>query len=296
MQPSGVGFSLPRWGNVLAPQWMGLTPLMRDVADLEADLAVPISIAAGVTLDGTTALVLPIDDDADVLCRELQWIFIGPNPGVVLSDLRFRLHDWDGSLITLEFCDMMDLVGTVGPPLYLQKGTQIIIDVMNVGVATITGQLIFKCVKRLPCLNPDPIVQPFTPMYRRYSTAPAGYHDEPYRLYYEITVPAGPPVLQLPLPNEKDGSFVWRGISGNGAALSTVIRLYDPGNVPLFDTRVPYAPATSRRPGAAAVIWPEIEIPLGGVIYGDFALAPTVVGTQTVKLCLRGVKRIKDAC
>jgi hypothetical protein len=285
------GSAVPVWGNCLCPEPFGFTPLMKGYTDLDSDISLEISIDSGVTLEGTTALPLDIDEDGDVIVREFQFAFVGDNLGVALSDLRVRIHDGDGSLVTLEYVTLIDIMGTV-PQWGVRRGAQLIFDLRNVGGATITGQLILKTVKRVACVNPTPAVIPYVPMYRRFSDPPAGYHDEAYSLYYEIPLTvARPSVVQLPLPNDIDADFIWRGLGGNGEVALTQIRLYDANNVPLFDSLTPYECATSRNPGAFAPFSSEVVIPRGGVVYGDFSLAPGAVVPQTVKLSLRGVKR-----
>lgn len=287
--------AVPRWGNVLAPQWMGLSPLMSHYTDVDAVLTLPVAIAAASVLEGSNALVLQIDTDADCLCREFQWMYIGTNAGVVATDLRFRIRDTDGSLVTLEYCDMIDLLGSL-PPLYLRRGSQLIFEVQNVGAADITGQFILKCVKRTLCENPAAIVQDFKPVFKRYAAAPAGFHHEFYRLYFELTLSNGTPIYQLPILNDPDAEFRWRGLAGNGAALSTQLRLYDSNNVPLFSDFTEYEAVASRHAGSSAPLWPEVVIPASGVVYIDLRLAPGAGAPQVVKLAMVGVKRYQDVC
>jgi hypothetical protein len=287
------GSAVPVWGNPLAPQPFGFTPMMALFTDLDSDLSLPISIAAGETLEGINSVPLSIDDGADIIVREFQFAYIGANAGVNPTDLLIRIHDGDGSLVTLEYVTLIDIMGTV-PQWGVRRGAQLNFDLRNVGAATITGQLIVKTVKRAPCSNPAPAVIPYVPMYKRFAPAPKGYHDEAYSLYFEVPL-TSVPLTQFPLANDIDADFIWRGLGGNGLIAQTLLRLYDSNNVPMFDALTPYECATSQNPGAFAPFSAEVIIPRGGVIYGDFALAPGASYPQTVKLSLRGVKRYLGA-
>jgi hypothetical protein len=221
------------WPNLYAPEWMGFTPPVSGVSDIETDLMLPISIASGATLSGSNALQLAIGADADVLLREIRFLFTLPLGGSILTDLRVRLRDGDGNLVTSDYIYAADLAGSVGPVLGFRKGSVLLFEFQNVGVGTINAQLIFKCIKRVPGPAVKVLPSPYTPLYRQYSTAPPGFHDEAYSYYYEIPLTTALPALHFPLQTDNDAPFLWRASAGDGSALFANVTLYTPSDLAL---------------------------------------------------------------
>jgi hypothetical protein len=285
------------WPNVFAPEWMGFTPPVSGVSDIETDLILPMTLTSGQVLSGSNALQLPIDSDADALLREIRYVFVGANPGALLTDMRVRLRDGDGNLVTSDYIYAADLAGSVGPVLGLRKGSVLLFELQNVGAATINAQFILKCIKRIQGPAVKVLASPYTPLYKQYSTPPPGYHDEGYSYYYEIPLTLALPARRVPLQTDNDAPFFWRATAGDGSTFFANVTLYGPSDVALqsrvMGVEAPITPYENLFPGfgAQAPNYPEIEIPVGGVVLIDAVLFPGGPATGTLKLELRGVKR-----
>jgi hypothetical protein len=308
MTPNGNGNGLNGWPNPFSPQWMGFTPALVGYRDVEIDLALPVfSLTAGQMLSGGNALQLPISGDADHLLYEFK-LFLSV-PGGLVSDLRVRMRDGEGNLITSDYVQAIDLAGQFGPALRLLKGSTVLFEVQNVGTVTLTAQFILRCVKRVPDQAEQGLMPNYKPMYDQYSKPPAGFHDESYSYYFEFVVNFGVPAVKFPLATESDADFLWRATAGNprtsstalgisSATKQTVITLYDPNGQPLTSRNVgsevpitPYESVLSGWPGRATPIYPEVLIPRGGVISVDVLSSPFFFATTTFQIELRGVKR-----
>ena len=160
-------------GNLFAPAWQGVTPLLKGWCDVDFDFT-PIQVAVA---PGSFALKnqLPVDTDADYLSRE---IFVAPIAGttgdpitgiVNPSDLKIRITDGDGNAITSDWITANDLNGPVGPvPLPLRKGSIPLIDFWNQGTGTLIVQCGVKGFKRFKCSNEQGVIPPFYPASLRY--------------------------------------------------------------------------------------------------------------------------------
>ena len=287
-----VANQLPAWGNLFGPQWMGLTPQIKDWCDIERDLQVSFTIGPGVTFEGPTSLVVSIESDADVVWGFWEYVCTSPNVGAQAPDLRVRVRDGEGRLLTPEYVDVLDVIGTLPVPLGARATTQIIFDLMNLGTVTIAGQFILKCVKRSPCPGNNPLKVDYAPLYQRYSVAPPGFHDEAATYYYEIALAAAGSVRQIPLVINNDADFMWRALAGDGSRGVFTITLYDSDAVQMCNVATPYENLTGGVAGSHSTRWPEISVPAGGVACFVDAFNLTN-SAKTLKLALRGCKRFR---
>jgi len=64
----------PPFGNMYAPPWYGFSPILKGIRDMEYDLDLPpVTVAAGGFSRNNQ---LPVDNDADYLVRELQFVVV----------------------------------------------------------------------------------------------------------------------------------------------------------------------------------------------------------------------------
>jgi hypothetical protein len=314
--------SAPRFGNIYAPPWVGFSPLLPGFCDTEFDNAVPnipgtsIFVAHGGAIQiGTlqNSQQLFISSDADEVVREIQIIPLPPitaGAAVNPSDLRVRLRDGDGKLITSDFMYAVDLCGPLCPGLSLRRGTVVLIDLVNMNAAIdLNVQLIFKTVKRTACEpTAQPMVPAYCPLYRRYSKPRAGeeFHDSEY--FFEFTTTGARDFFRIPLLVDNDADFLWRGLTGDLNVPSNTISpvgnvaltFYDPNGtqlvkVPTGGLLTPWnSPIAgmfrecllSNGGGRPAPQWPEIRIPAGGGLDADLSFG----AAATLRFSLRGVK------
>jgi hypothetical protein len=153
--------TFPRLGNIYAPPWVPFSPIVPGICDLEFDNTVPqvpgnsiLVLHGGVPQLGqqetNSNQRLQVSSDSDEVVREIQIIALQPFGGTINpSDLRVRLRDGDGRLITSDFVYAVDLCGPVCPGLSLRRGTVMLVDLVNMNAVTdLNVVLIFKTVKR----------------------------------------------------------------------------------------------------------------------------------------------------
>src|SRR5258706_15332593 len=132
-----------RFGNIFAPPWMGVTPLVGGVRDTEFDLSPLLG-----QFNGARAIqnwisvppaavrlqnILPMDADADFLVREIQWLVTNQGGGgqPQPQDLRGGIRDATGRLFTSDFVYVQDLTGPLIVPWGICKGGQLQFDFQN---------------------------------------------------------------------------------------------------------------------------------------------------------------------
>lgn len=295
------------FGNMYAPPWCGFSPVLRGIRDLEYDLDLPpVTVGAGLVSRNNQ---LPVDADADFLVREIQFLVVGftgsaPAP----SDLRVRIKDGDGRLMTSDFVPILDLNGPLVIPWPLRRGCVLVIDFLNlhaIAESTATVWMLLKGWKRKLCPDdPLEIASSYIPMYRRY-VRPDGANDlEPFAYTFDFNNAAGD-ILKTPLQTDNDADFLWRGLTGDWNTpnndVQTVgdvaLTFYDVDGVPLNQTglAVPWGSPNAGEPretllsnggGRPAPQFPEIFIPRGGVVQLDLSFG----SAQRVRFALRGVK------
>lgn len=282
-------------GNLFAPAWQGVTPLLKGWCDVDFDFT-PIQVAVA---PGSFALKnqLPVDTDADYLSRE---IFVAPIAGttgdpitgiVNPSDLKIRITDGDGNAITSDWITANDLNGPVGPvPLPLRKGSIPLIDFWNQGTGTLIVQCGVKGFKRFKCSNEQGVIPPFYPASLRYCKPWRGVRFEDYEYPFAFsngTSPFYPPWVtnlqpsspnsvfqKFPLPIDNDADFLWRGLTGMimTQGPSPVAQLPNEFMLLFYDNeQVPLARAVPRFGFTPAIAGPPAELVLSN---GGGRMAP----------------------
>lgn len=298
--------TFPPFGNLYCPPWMGFSPVLQGIRDEDYDLDLqPVDVPAG---DFANQNFLQVDTDGDLLVREFQFVItafageVAPTP----ADIRVRIRDGDGKLLTSDFMPIADLNGPIVPPWPLRRGSVPIIDYQNTGGSDATVWMLLKTWKRRLCPG-DPLQIPsnYTPMYKRYlqNSPTADFDDFEYPFEFEAT--GATDLLKQPLQTDNDADFLWRGITGDwncanndvAAVGSVALTFYDVGGLPLnlYPLINPWGSGNAGQfreltlaSGGArpAVFFPEIFIPRGGIVSVDLSFG----GAATVRFSLRGVK------
>jgi hypothetical protein len=301
---------VPPFGNMYAPPWMGFSPTLKGIRDIENDFDLPaVSVPpAGFALNNKLA----IDADADFLVREIQFVISATTGTPLVSDIRVKIRDGDGRMITSDFVPIVDLCGPMVPPLPLRRGSVLTIDYQNVGAATPSVWMILKAWKRTECPSDTlEIAVPYTPMYKRMSQPAAGADLEDFEYPFVFTAAAAGDLLKVPLQTDNDADFLWRGITGdwntanNDVAVvgSVGLTFYDTGGLPLLQAPLlcPWGSlncglfresAIASGGGRPAPHFPEIFIPRGGVVSVDLSFG----AAGTVRFSLRGAKVYDGSC
>lgn len=305
------------FGNIYAPQWMGVSPGLAGYDDREHDVDLP-----AVTVDGgttTTPQPLSIDADADFLVRDIEFTVLTNNddtgqPGPL--DIRVRIRDGNGRLFTSDFMPIVDLTGPTCPVWPLEKGCVLYIEYQNIGAVDSQVVMVLKGWKRVPCPGrPAPVSSDYSPMYKRYAAAVQSKELEDFEYPFTFSNQTGAPQdqLRIPIQTDNDADFLWRGLVGDwnietndevpvGACWVT---FWDPHNSPLsvFGLTVPWGSMNAGQPrenvfsnggGRLAPHYPEIFVPRGGVIELTMsfaaAAAAATIAFPILLGSLRGVK------
>jgi hypothetical protein len=302
---------LPRVGNMYAPPWMCWSPQLPNFRDDYWDIDLPpVTIAPGVT---TPPQPLAFDGDADYMVREM-WFVVLPSSGMPVNpqDLRTRIRDGDGRLVTSDFVYANDLCGPLVPVWAVRRGSVAQIEYSNQGASSITVQLVIRGAKRFPCQNVDqPVIPGYKPMRYRYPPPAAGFrhYDFEYPFEFDNTSAANNVQLKTPLQTDNDADFLWRGLAGqwftpNNTAFPTsgrlAVNIYGPDGLALNELGIatPWAPQQyglvpellfSNGGGRIAPQFPEIRIPAGGILQADLSFFPGFTPT-VLRFSLRGVK------
>jgi hypothetical protein len=307
---SNPALLLPPVGNAYAPPWMCFSPQLPNFRDEEFDIDLPaVTVLAGVT---TGPLNLAFDSDADYLVREL-WFVVLPTSGAPINpqDLRVRVRDGDGRLVTSDFVYANDLCGPLVPVWAIRRGSVISVEYSNQGAQTIVVQWVIRGVKRFPCQNvASPILPAYKPMRYQYPPAPAGkvYRDFEYVFEFDNTLAANNVQQRIPLQTDNDADFLWRGVMGqwftqNNTAFPTTgavaVNIYGPDGLALSQLGIatPWVALQTglvrelvfpNGGGRLAPQYPEIKIPSGGILQMDLSFFTGV--TTVFRFSLRGVK------
>ena len=261
----------------------------------------------------TNGQQLQLDSDYDFLVREIQFAVFPPASSVQPSDLRVRIRDGFGRLVTSDFVQVQNLNGVMPMVWGLKKGGVLTFDFQNVNSTTaITVQPVLKGWKRMACPGKPAIPTAYVPMRRRYAyPLGQGIKLEDYEYYYTFTQAAAVDLLKIPLQTDNDADFLWRGIQGdfntanNDVAVvgSVGLRYYSADGVAMSVTglvcpwgspnvgqfRESILSSGGGRPGP---MYPEILVPRGGVVEVDLSFG----AAATCRFSLRGVKIYREAC
>jgi len=303
------------WGNIYAPQWMGVSPGLAGYDDREHDVDLP-----AVTVDAATITQpqpLAIDSDADFLVRDIEFTVLPNNddtgqPGPL--DIRVRIRDGNGRLFTSDFMPIVDLCGPMCPIWPVEKGAVLYVEYQNIGTVDSQVLMVLKGYKRVPCPGrPAPMHSDYVPLYKRYAAAVQNRDLEDFEYPFQFANTTGSPQdqLRIPIQTDNDADFLWRGLAGDWNQLTvdeipigTWVTFWDPHNTPLsqFGLTVPWGSQNAGMPqenifsnGGARMApqYPEIFVPRGGVIEltMSFPALNPVTGTAPIlRGSLRGVK------
>jgi hypothetical protein len=311
-------------GNIYAPPWMCLSPGIANYDDVEFDIDLPsVTVAANSIQLGTPTnfQTLTLDADYDFLCREIQFVVFPPAVSVQPSDLRVRIRDAFGRLVTSDFVQVQNLNGVLPFIWGLKLGGVLTFDFQNVNAAhAISVQTVLKGWKRKSCPGKPALVSPYVPMYKRYSVPiDQGVKLEDFEYYFTFTATAAIDRLRIPLQTDQDADFLWRAQQGdwntssNDVAVvgSVGLLFYDPTETPIsggpnpekgtnglinpwgsFNVGQFRESILSSGGGNAAPMYPEILIKAGGVVSVDLSFG----GPATVRFSLRGMKIYREGC
>jgi hypothetical protein len=315
------------WGNIYAPQWMGISPGLAGYDDRESDISLPLPTAGsptnGVLVPAasiTAPQPLKLDSDADYLVRDIEFALIPPDTDdaglfgnyVGPLDIRVRIRDGNGRLFTSDFVPVVDLMGPLCPVWPLERGAVIYVEYQNTN-PTIDALMVMvlKAWKRVSCPGrPAPVASDYTPMYRRYAQHVTGKELEDFEYPFEFTSSVGvaTDLLRIPIQTDNDADFLWRGLVGDWitsnndnepVGLAWVV-FWDPHNTPLsvYPQIVPWGSQNAGQPrenvfsnsgGRMAPHFPEIFIPRGGVVELTISFGANTPAS-ILRGSLRGVK------
>jgi len=293
--------TVPVFGNIFAPEWMGWSRILPNIRDVERDIDLP---STTVPTGGTVRnLQLPIDTDGDYLVREIQFVIFADNIQIAPDAVRVRIRDGRGKLITTDFVPVLDMNGPIVPPLPLCAGEVLYVDFQNVGVNDCQVWMTLKGWMRTTCTAPG-FEPKYVPMYRRYSVPQTADPDD-FEYPFTFTSSGAGDFLRQPLQTDNDADFLWRGLTGDWntdnndvpVVGQVALTFYAPDQVPLSQTELAN-PWGSTQAGEARElilpsgggrvfpIYPEIFIPRGGILLVDLSFG----AAATVRFSLRGVK------
>lgn len=313
-------------GNIYAPPWMCVSPSIAGYEDIEFDVDLPLVSVPAATIQlgtPTNGQTLTLDADFDFLCNEIQFV-VFPVADVALepSDLRVRIRDSFGRLVTNDFVQVQNLNGVLPFVWGLKRAGVLTFDFQNVNSGeTITVQTVLRGWKRKACPGTQARISPYVPMYRRYSVPiDQRIRLEDFEYYFTFTSTGAGDLLRVPLQTDQDADFLWRGIQGdwntdnNDVAVvgSVGVGFRDPTGVLLNGVStsaaatasgliVPWGSPNAQAfresvfssgGGRVAPIYPEILIPRGGVVEIDLSFG----GAATLRFSLRGVKIYRENC
>jgi hypothetical protein len=253
----------------------------------------PLTVPAGTTLYDQK---IPMVGGADFLWRENAFDTGAAVPGTI----RIRFKDQQGKRMSHDLLAVEELQGPIPVSEFVSRSTQITYDIQNLGLANVQVQVILKGILVYEPLGINTCMPGFSPedympLYCMYSLPPAGWHDEPYDMYFEIPATALQSQQGLPLQMDTDADFFVRGITGfadttpgNGLQM---FRFIDAWQNQLSSTYVlqgnELGPAPQARP-----IFPEIWLPkystptVDCIEYED--------DSTLTKFAFRGVKRFQN--
>jgi hypothetical protein len=304
-------------GNIYAPPWMCVSPAVAGYEDIEFDLDLPTVTIPPSTIQlgsPTNGQQLQLDQENDFLVRELQFpVFPVADESFEPTDLRVRIRDPFGRLVTSDFVWAQNLCGALPMIWGLKKAGVLTFDFQNLNTTNaISVQPVLRGWKRRACPGKPAIVSKYVPMYRRYSVPQGqGYKLEDFEYYFTFTQTGAADLLRIPLQTDNDADFLWRAVQGDGntesndvAVVGNVgLRFYDPNGVSLSVTGLTNQwnspnvgqfreSILSSGGGMPAPLYPEILVRAGGVIEVDISFG----AAETVRFSLRGMKVYREAC
>lgn len=304
-------------GNIYAPPFYALSPSIAGYDDIEFDLDLPaVTVPSGsiVLATPTNGQQLLLDSDYDYLVKEFQFVVLSVSGQAYQpSDLRVRIRDVFGRLVTSDFTQVQNLNGPQAIVWGLKKGGTVQFDFQNVNATyPITVQPVFKGWKRKACPGKPAITNTYVPMWKRYARpVDQGVSLEEYEYYFTFTSTGAADFLRIPLQTDSDADFLWRGEQGDwncanndvATVASVGVTFYTPNDTRMSvqGTINPWGSGNvgqfreslfSAGGGQYAPQFPEILIPKNGVILVDLSFG----GAATLRFSLRGVKVYRENC
>jgi len=301
-----------RFGNPYAPPWMGFTPVLPGIRDQEYDLDLPaVAVPNG---QFVTGLQLPVDNDADFLVREIQFVVIGASTVTAAPpDLRVRIRDGEGKLFTSDYVPCVDLNGPLVPPWPIRRGSVLIIDYQNINATAETEETVWMLLrgwKRKSCVDNRSLTPDYVPMYNLYPkpNPDEEFEDFEYPQVFTFTAPGFFP--KLPLVTDNDADFWWCGLTGdwntanNDVAVvgSVACTFYDAVGLPMLQYPLtnPWGlpgglfreSIFSSGGGRPAPHFPAVFIPRGSVTSVDISVGQAC----TLRFSQRGYKVYPKVC
>jgi hypothetical protein len=302
-------------GNIYAPPWMCVSPSIAGYEDITYYVDLPtVTIPASTVQLGTTSngQTLSLDGDFDFLVTEMQFcVFPVADETFQPTDLRVRIRDAFGRLVTSDFVYAQNLCGSLPMIWGLKRNGNLTFDFQNVNATNaISVQVVLKGWKRRACPGMPARISPYVPMYRRYAVPiQKGVELEDFEYYNTFTSTGAGDLLRVPIRTDNDADFLWRGIQGDWntanndvAVVGNVgLRFYDPNSVALSVTGTtnPWNSPNvgqfresllSSGGGGVAPMYPEILIPKNGTVEVDLSFG----AAATVRLSLRGLKVYRE--
>jgi hypothetical protein len=302
-------------GNIYAPPWFCVSPSIAGYEDISHDVDLPtVSVAAASIQLGTPAngQTLSLDGDYDFLVREIQFcVFPVADETFEPSDLRVRIRDAFGRLVTSDFVYAQNLCGVLPMVWGLKRNGFLTFDFQNVNASNaIQVQTVLRGWKRRACPGKPALISPYVPMYKRYAVpTDKGIELDDFEYYNTFTATEAGDLLRVPIQTDNDADFLWRGLQGDWntanndvAVVGNVgLRFYDQNSVALSVTGTtnPWnSPSVgqfresllSSGGGGVAPMYPEILIPKNGTVEVDLSFG----AAATVRLSLRGLKIYRE--
>lgn len=244
---------------------------------------------------GSFGLELNIDQDSDLLINEISFGVDAADPG----EIQARLTN-DGKRLSRDLLMVEEISGPLFTPMFCRQGAKVMIDLTNASGDSQDVQVQLKGWRQYGPLGAGqcaPGFEPesYLPIWKRYSSPPAGWHDEPYDYYFELPILASATRNKIPLPLDNDAVFLMRGMCGfsdeaDGAGYQRLL-FWDPWGNPLAQSLDLQGNVLGTE-NNLKTLFPEVLCPAGSVLQVD--QAEILGAATTARVVLRGVKRFQD--
>lgn len=305
------------YSNPLAPQWR--YPDWGHHRYCESEFTYRFPLTTGPLTIPTPGLMnqqLQFGFDAEFHITSWNVYGVDTAQATIDTGILVRLSDTFGKRRINGFVQVQQACGAVPADWVISPGGTPRIDFHNTIGVDVTVYVVFRGYKRFqnlgcPQLPPDYRPVPYTPLWARYSVAPAGYVDEPFVFefsVYSLTAPVNGVLQGFPFPLDTDAPFLLRGIEFDSVNTDPTTRIgarivTPQGNRLVLQANPasisnPYATGTNfagttYTPALGRAIYPEIVCPAGSTFQVDVNAVLTG-GTATGTLRLNGVKRQKQ--
>jgi hypothetical protein len=204
----------------------------------------------------------------------------------------FRFVDAFGKRRSPDFIPALEWSGPIFPMWRIPGGAHVLIDARNTTGGDLETQVIFWGWQRL-ATRPrfeSGLLEPYLPLWKRYSQPPPGYHDERFDLPLSLSLTASQE-LTVPIQLGNDWPFLWRGLvhTKGGVGDSKLLWMEPRGNLLSNTHQFVSCDAGNilARPWYPEIACaPQSVIQLRAKEYLGFA--------ATLDLALTGVRRVRD--